>query len=104
MPDDEWLAAEYALGVLAGDARDAPRAAWRASRLSHAWSRPGNERLTPWAGEIDEVAPPAHVWDAIAANCPARRAAVAPGLWQSLAFWRGLALRAAPSPPPASVR
>lgn len=91
LPDDERLAAEYALGVLAGAER--AEAARRAARetgfaaLVAAWQ----ERLSPLAAEIAEVAPPAHVWDAIAAQLPATAAPRA-GLWQSLAFWRGLAL------------
>ena len=91
MPDDELLAAEHALGVLAGAEHAA--AAERAARepafaaLVAAWE----ERLAPWAGEIGEIAPPAHVWDAIAAALPAAAAPRA-GLWQSLAFWRGFAL------------
>lgn len=91
MPDDELLAAEYALGVLAGAER-AAAAARRArepafAALVAAWE----ERLAPWAGEIDEVAPPPHIWDGIVAALPAAAPQRA-GLWRSLAFWRGLAL------------
>jgi anti-sigma-K factor RskA len=50
------------------------------------------QRLAPWAGEVDEVPPPPQVWDAIAAALPAPRRA---GLWQSLVFWRGFALASA---------
>jgi len=91
MPEDELLAAEYALGVLAGAERTA--VAERISRdpafavLATEWEA----RLAPWAGAIDEVAPPPSVWDGIAAALPAP-APQSPGLWQSLAFWRGLAL------------
>lgn len=91
MPDDELLAAEYALGVLASAER--ATAAERIARepafaaLVAAWE----ERLAPWAGEIDEVAPSPHVWDSIASALPAPTKQRT-GLWQSLAFWRGLAL------------
>jgi anti-sigma-K factor RskA len=91
MPDDELLAAEYALGVL--DGADRRAAAARAARepafaaLVAAWE----ERLTPWAGELDEVAPPSHLWANIAAALPAPTARH-PGLWRDLAFWRGLTL------------
>lgn len=92
LPDDELLAAEYALGVLAGEERAA--AVERAARepsfaaLIAAWE----ERLAPWAGEIDEAAPPPHLWDGIVAALPPAAAPQRGGLWQSLAFWRGLAL------------
>ena len=91
LPDDELLAAEYALGVLA-----APERAEAARRLARepafaarvaAWEA----RLAPWAGEIEEVAPPPRVWEAIAAALPAPAAPRA-SLWQSLAFWRVIAL------------
>ena len=49
-----------------------------------------DQRLAPWAGEIDEVAPPPQVWERIAASLP--QAAARAGLWQSLAFWRIFAL------------
>jgi len=89
LPEDELIAAEYALGVLSGADRAAAErrlARDRAfARLVAAWE----ERLSPWAGEIDEGAPPPQVWDRIAAALPAPPAPRA-GLWQSLAFWRGL--------------
>jgi anti-sigma-K factor RskA len=91
MPADELLAAEAALGMLTGNER--ARAEQRRMRepafdaLVLAWE----ERLAPWAVEIDEAAPPPHVWDNIVAGLPPQDVA-RPDLWQSLAFWRGLAL------------
>ncbi len=91
LPEDELLAAEFALGVLAGEERAG--AARRVARdpgfaaLVSAWE----ERLAPWAGELDEVAPPPEVWEGIAAALAAPSPARG-GLWQSLVFWRGLAL------------
>lgn len=88
---DELLAAEYALGVLAGAARDA--AAQRVARepgfarMVVTWE----ERLSPWAMDIAGVAPSPALWDRIAAELP-QPAAPRAGLWQSLAFWRGLTL------------
>jgi anti-sigma-K factor RskA len=90
MPEDELLAAELALGVLAGTERDA--AEQRAARdrgfalMVAAWE----ERLAPWAAEIAEVAPPPQVWDRIAATLPAEKQSA--GWWQNIAFWRGLSL------------
>jgi anti-sigma-K factor RskA len=90
LPDDELLAAEYALGVLSGAGRGAAeqRVARDGgfARLVVEWE----QRLAPWAGEIADVVPPAQVWDRIAAALPAQPQDR--GLWQSLAFWRGLTL------------
>jgi len=92
MHDDELLAAEYALGVLTGAERAAAeqRAAREPAfaRLVGDWE----QRLAPWAAEITEVAPPAQVWDRITSALPAQTQPS--GLWQSLAFWRGLSLAA----------
>jgi anti-sigma-K factor RskA len=91
LPEDELLAAEFALGVLTQAER--ADAAQRQARepqfaaLVAAWE----ERLAPLAARIEEVTPAAQVWDAIAAQLPAPRAARG-GVWQSLAFWRIFAL------------
>jgi anti-sigma-K factor RskA len=91
LPEDELLAAEVALGVLSGAARET--AARRAARepafaaMVAAWE----ERLAPWAGEIGEVVPPPEVWERIATALP-QPAAPRAGLWESLAFWRVFAL------------
>lgn len=90
LPDDDLLAAELALGVLADAERTAAQS--RAvrdpafARKVAAWE----ERLGPWADEIAEVAAPPQVWDRIAASLPAEPKNS--GWWQSLAFWRGLSL------------
>jgi len=91
LPDDELLAAEYALGVLADAERSA--AAQRIARerafadLVAQWE----QRLAPWAAEIAEVAPRSEVWKRILAQLPSQ-AAPRPSLWQNLAFWRRFAL------------
>jgi anti-sigma-K factor RskA len=116
VPDDEWLAAEVALGVLVGAER--AQAAQRMAREPGFAARVAawDGRLAPWSSEIAEVVPPPQVWEAIAAQLPAAAVPRA-GLWQSLALWRGLALAsgalaaacvaallyfgtATPSPPP----
>jgi anti-sigma-K factor RskA len=89
LPADDWLAAEYALGVLAGAERaDAARRVAREPAFA-ALVAQWEARFAPWAGEIDEVAPPAQVWDRIADALPAATPQRT-GLWQSLALWRGL--------------
>jgi anti-sigma-K factor RskA len=92
MPEDELLAAEYALGVLAGADRAAAERRIASERGFASMVADWEQRLAPWAGEVDEVPPPPQVWDAIAAALPAPRRA---GLWQSLVFWRGFALASA---------
>jgi len=90
LPEDEMLAAEYALGVLDGAERAAAE-----QRIGHergfarlvaTWE----ERLAPWAAEIPELVPPPHVWGRIAGALPTQERQA--GLWQSLAFWRGFSL------------
>ena len=91
---DEMLAAEYALGVLAGAEREA--AARRVARerafaaLVAAWE----ERLAPWAAEIPELAPPPQVWERIAEALPSATRQRA-GFWQSLVFWRSFGMASA---------
>lgn len=92
LPEDELLAAEYALGVLDGiDRATAEQRMARDrgfARQVAAWE----QRLTPWAAEIPEMLPSPHVWDRIAGALPPQPPRA--GLWQSLAFWRGLSLAA----------
>lgn len=94
LPDDELLAAEYALGVLADTERAAAQRLLERdlnfARMVAEWE----QRLAPWAGEIAEVSPAPQVWEAIAAALPATTPP-SPGLWQSIAFWRGCALASA---------
>lgn len=88
---NELLAAEYALGVLAGTERTA--AAQRVARdrafaaLVAAWE----ERLAPWSAELPEVAPPPQVWERIAAQLSGAQRQ-RPRFWQSLMFWRGFGI------------
>ncbi len=91
VPADELLAAEVALGVLSGPERTQAEQRRLREPAFDAMVIAWEERLAPWAAEIDEVAPPPRVWDNIAAQLPPQAAARG-GLWQSLAFWRGLAL------------
>ena len=85
---DELLAAEYALGVLAGPDRAAAERRMARDRAFAALVAAWEQRLAPWAAEIAEVAPPPDMWDRIAAELPAQPPQRA-GFWNSLAFWRG---------------
>jgi anti-sigma-K factor RskA len=91
VPEDELIAAEYALGVLDGADRAAAGARRAQDRAFARMVADWEERLAPWAGEIDEVVPPPQLWDRIAERLPAP-SVPRTGLWQSLAFWRGLTL------------
>ena len=90
LPEDELLAAEYALGLLSGAERAA--AEQRVAR-DHGFARlitEWEQRLAPWAAEITEVVPPPQIWNRIAGALPPQTSDRS--LWQSLAFWRGLSL------------
>jgi len=92
LPEDELLAAEYALGVLAiADRMAVEQRVTRDrgfARLVSGWEL----RLAPWAAEISEVQPSPQVWDRIASALPAQPHRG--GLWQSLNFWRGFGFAA----------
>ena len=94
LPEDEYLAAEVSLGVLAGSERANAEARLAREPAFAAMVARWDERLTPWTAAIDEIAPPPQVWERIAAALPPQREARA-GLWQSLAFWRTFALAGA---------
>src|ERR1700689_3306409 len=91
---DELLAAEYALGVLAGPDRAAAERRMARDRVFAALVAAWEQRRAPWAAEITEVAPSPNVWDRIAAELPARQPQRA-GFWQSLAFWRSFGIASA---------
>jgi anti-sigma-K factor RskA len=91
VPDDELLAAEFVLGVLAGTDRAAAQRLLERDRNFARMVADWEQKLAPWAGEVEEVAAPPQVWDRIVASLPAQTAAGA-GWWQNLAFWRGLSL------------
>src|SRR5690606_32986295 len=89
------LAAEYVLGVLSAEERQAAARRVEAepdfARLVDGWQA----RLSPLDAGYDEVAPPASVKAALDARLfGAAKDAARPGLMQSLAFWRGLAAAA----------
>ena len=94
MSEDELLAAEYVLGVLAGADRAAAERLLQRDAKFAAMVAAWEQRLTPWAREIADVSPPPQVWEAIATALPAPAPPLA-GLWESLAFWRGFALASA---------
>ncbi len=92
LPEDELLAAEFALGVLAGAERRAAEQRFSSDQVFARLVTEWEQRLTPWAAEIAEVSPSPQVWDRIATALPAQTQDR--GLWQSLTFWRGLSFAA----------
>ncbi|MGD9503076.1 MAG: anti-sigma factor [Methyloceanibacter sp.] len=87
-------AAEYVLGVL--DAAQRGAAERRIGR-DPAFAREvafWEERLGGLAASVPEVAPPRGMWARIEAALGPAGAVERAGLWQSVSFWRGLALGA----------
>lgn len=70
LPEDELLAAEYALGVLDGIDRAAAERRVARDRGFARQVASWEQRLAPWAAEIPEMLPPPHVWDRIAGALP----------------------------------
>ena len=96
----ERLAADYALGTLAGPARRRFQRLMREDpALAEAVAR-WEMRLNPLVEALPPVEPPARLWRAIeheigAGRRAAPKAPAAPaGLWHSLGFWRGLGVAA----------
>ena len=82
------LASAYVAGALPGRARRRFEALMHTRpalrRRVDAWE----DRLTPLADGIPDVAPPQRVWRAVQQRIAPERAAPRAGLWHSLAFWR----------------
>ena len=96
---DDLIAAEYVLGVLSADERQAASRRIDSdpdfARLVDSWEA----RLAPLASGYQDVEAPASVKAAIdrrlfASGDAAQAEGARSGLWASLAFWRGLAVAA----------
>ena len=93
--EDGMLAAEYALGVLQGPDRQAfeKRLAQEPALLAEL--RHWDEHFVSFADEIAPAEAPPHVWTKIDKRLFAQEnTSSTPSLWNSLAFWRGLAVAA----------
>ena len=88
------LAGEYVLGTLRGAARAHFQRWMRADASLRAAVDEWQGRLAPLVAAVEPVAPPARVWEAIAARIAMGREPARAGLWESLAFWRNLGLLA----------
>lgn len=94
-PSDEIRAGEYVLGVLDGDDRRRAQARVDAepgfAALVDAW----NQRFSPWLLGVPAATPGAHVWPRIRTKLGWASVETArPGVWNSVAFWRGATLLA----------
>jgi len=92
------LAAEYVLGTMKGGARRRFQEYLRRDAGLRADVARWEAHLTPLTERLSVIEPPARVWSRIKAQldqtvAPAS-AKAAPGLWESLGFWRTLGLGA----------
>ncbi len=98
MTGDAALAMELALGVLAREERRAAQLRMAREPAFRAEVERWQALLAPLDGDTAPVAPPAGLWAAIEAEtAPALAPAAAAlpakqSIWESLAFWRGMAL------------
>lgn len=89
-PDLDMLVAEYVLGVLPHAERLALAARLAEDPELAARARFWEEQLAPLGAALEPVQPPPRLLAALE-NRLFPAAAPPPGLWRSLAFWRGLA-------------
>ena len=85
----EWLAAEYVLGTLRGQARARFQSLLKYDLALRRIVAEWEERLTPMAGAAAEIEPPARLWRRIAARIGSKPAPSR--WWASLAVWRTFA-------------
>jgi anti-sigma-K factor RskA len=116
-PDDEVLAGELVLGVLAPAERRRAQTRAVADREFSARVAAWEHRFAPWLAEVVPLAPSAQLWPQICRRLGWEGSAgPGAGLWQSLALWRSAAALAAiaalalwlarpqgPQPPPAAA-
>lgn len=96
MPEDEALAAEYALGLLSTEEREAFELRLRDDSALRALVAHWDETMLPLASAYEPVKPPADTFDAIERRVFAERTAQQKrGVFSSLWFWRGFSAVAA---------
>ena len=85
----QHLAREYVLGTLSGRVRRRVQTLLRTEPGLRDAVTEWEQRLTPLAGALPEMAPPARVWEAVQLRLGHRVPAA--GWWNSVALWRGSA-------------
>ena len=88
--DDAMLAAEYALGVMQGAERDAFARRMADEPALAAAVRNWDEHFVSFANELEPAVPPARVQKQLETRLFGEEKK--PSLWNSLGFWRGLAI------------
>ncbi|MGH6706509.1 MAG: anti-sigma factor [Sphingomicrobium sp.] len=90
MTDREYLAAEFALGILEGEelveARGLAASDPEFARAVEEW----NERLAPLFEEMGEETPPDAVWQRVKAGIDSERSGDVVDLKRRLAWWKGM--------------
>src|SRR5262249_20614518 len=84
--------AEYVLGVLPGPTRRRFEQMMPDDPVLERAVRRWEERLLPLAEALPPITPPPRVWAAILARVRASGTARRTSLWESLGWWRGLAI------------
>jgi anti-sigma-K factor RskA len=93
--DEDLLAAEYAMGLLDRETRQAVELRLSRDHAFAAVVRDWEERLAGMNDQVEPVAPPIRTAAAIEERLfGSGEATRGPGLWSSLVFWRGLAFAA----------
>jgi anti-sigma-K factor RskA len=91
-PDDELLAGEWVLGVLAAGERHAAQVRAESDPPFAALIANWERRFAPWLSEFEPIVAPARALPQIRRRLGWERApAASPGWWQSLALWRSVA-------------
>ncbi len=90
--EDDALAAEYALGILQGDVRDAFARRMTVDAALQDAVRRWDEHFVAFSHEVADVQPSRQIETAIERRLFGAVPAVQPSIWNSLGFWRGLAV------------
>lgn len=92
---DNWLAAEFALGVLAGRTLRFAQARFEADMAFRHEVEMWQEQFSPLLDRVSPETPSSAVWQNIEKRLFVPHLLVSkPGLWNSLGLWRGLSLAA----------
>ncbi|MBN3752208.1 hypothetical protein G3N95_04600 [Paraburkholderia sp. Tr-20389] len=86
--ENDLRCAEYVLGVLGeSERREIELALQQEPGMAASLAR-WQSRLMPLTEDLEDVVPPAHVWDRMQSQLGWARAGRRAGLWHSLSFWR----------------
>ena len=89
-PAEDLLAAEYVLGTLVGEEREAFKQRMHRDTVIREGVQQWESQLGQLAEAVPEVSPPAQAWGAIEERLGWREAVPAVGFWASLRLWQGV--------------